>query len=108
MPLHLICVVPWPGFADRWKFVWQSPYQRLLRQADYVKYISGTFHDKVFQERNEYLVNHSRRLIAWYEDGISKTWDTIEYAVRQGLEVVTNRPELTEALRAEPEKGQSR
>ena len=105
VPVKLICVVPWPGFAKKWEFVWGSPFEYLLRHADYVKYISKTFRESVFRERNEYLVNHSRRLIAWYEDGVSKTWDTIEYAVRQGVEVVTNKPEFVtefrEALEAE-------
>lgn len=100
-PVKLICVVPWPGFARKWDYVWQAPYEYLLNHADYVKMISDTFHDKVFRERNEYLVNHSRRLIAWYEDGVSRTWDTIEYAVLQGIEVVTNKPEFVEAFRAE-------
>ncbi len=99
LPVKLICVVPWPGFADKWKYIWESPYRRLLNHADYVKFISNTFRESIFQERNEYLVNHSRRLIAWYEDGVSKTWDTIEYAVRQGVEVVTNKPEFVAEFR---------
>ena len=99
LPVRLICVVPWPGFAEKWRLVWRYPYERLLRNADYVKVISGTFRESVFRERNEYMVDHCSRLVAWYEDGVSKTWDTIEYAVRQGVEVFTNRPELVAEYR---------
>ena len=98
--LHLICAVPWPGFASRWKELWRLQYSCLMENADYVKMVSKTFSDDVFQKRNEWMVNHSHRLIAYYNGSSGGTWDTIEYAVRQGIEVVTNRPELVEEFKA--------
>ena len=106
VPVKLICVVPWPGFPKEWIYLWQTQYEYVLEHADYVKFISKTFRDSVFRERNEYMVLHSSRLVAWYEDGVSKTWDMMEYAVRQGIGVVTNQPELVEEFRAELEKEQ--
>ncbi len=75
-----------------------------MANADYVKVFSKSAHDKIYMERDEYLVNHSHRLIAWYEDGVSSTWDLIEYAVQQEIEVVTNKPEYVEEFRAAIEK----
>ena len=97
--IRLICVVPWPGFAARWKMIWKGQYDFLLEQADYVKYISRTYHDGVFRMRNEYMVDHSNRLIAYYNGTPGGTWDTIEYAVRKKTEIVTNRPELVQEYR---------
>ena len=107
--VHLICVIPWPGFAARWKTIWKGQYDFLLEtSADYVKYMSKTYHDGVFRMRNEYMVDHSNRLIAYCNGAPGGTWNTIEYAVRQGIEVVTNRPELVQEYRdtiAEKETG---
>ena len=107
--VHLICVIPWPGFAARWKMIWKGQYDFLLEtSADYVKYMSKTYHDGVFRMRNEYMVDHSNRLIAYYNGAPGGTWDTIEYAVKRGIEIVTNRPELVQEYRdaiAEKETG---
>ena len=107
--VHLICVIPWPGFAARWKMIWKGQYDFLLEtSADYVKYMSKTYHDGVFRMRNEYMVDHSNRLIAYYNGAPGGTWDTIEYAVKQGIEIVTNKPELVQEYRdaiAEKETG---
>ena len=99
IPVRLICAVPWPGFPDRWTAFWQLQYRYLLEQADYVRQVSGAFHKGVFRERNEWMVNHSSRLIAWYNDFAGGTWDTIEYAVRNRVEVVSRRPEFVEEFR---------
>ena len=98
--LRLICVVPWPGFAAKWNPLWKGQYDFLLdTAADYVKYISKTYKDGIFRMRNEYMVDHSGRLIAWYNGTPGGTWDMIEYAVNRGIEVVTNRPETVQEYR---------
>lgn len=104
VPVKLICVDPRPGCWESWQGIWSAQYRYLMANADYVKELSKSCHDKILRERDEYLVNHSSRLIAWYEDGVSSTWDLIEYAVRQGIEVVTNNPEYVEEFRAAIEK----
>ena len=98
-PVRLICAVPWPGFPDRWPAFWQLQYRYLLEQADYVRQVSENFHKGVFQERNEWMVDHSGRLIAWYNGFAGGTWDTIEYAVRNDVEVVSRRQEFVEEFR---------
>ena len=104
MPVKLICAVPWPGFPDRWKAFWLLQYRYLLEKADLVVQVSRKFHGDVFRNRNEWMVNHCSRLIAFYNGSAGGTWDTIEYAVRQNVEVVINRPEYVEEFRAEMEK----
>ena len=80
--------------------IWKLQYDFLLEtSADYVKYMSKTYKDGIFQMRNEYMVDHSSRLIAYYNGTPGGTWDTIEYAVHKGIEIVTNRPELVQEYR---------
>ena len=90
--LHLIAATPWPGFASRWSAEWQEQYNDLLKRADLVIPISNHYHDGVFQQRNEWMVDHSSRMIAFFNGAPGSTKNTIEYAEKQGIEVITNNP----------------
>lgn len=94
--LRLIAATPWPGFSNRWNTEWQQQYSSLLRDADLVVPVSGHYEKDVFQKRNEWLVDHSSRLIAYFNGAPGGTWETIAYARRQGIEVITNNPEYAE------------
>ena len=101
--VRLICVEPWPEMTKDWDWIWQSPHDYLINNvADYVKVISKTWQKDVYRKTGEYLINHSRRLIAYYDEKdetADDTWEMIEYAVKMGLEIVTNRPELVQDYR---------
>ena len=91
--LHLIAATPWPGFANRWNAEWQQQYNELLSGADLVRSISNHYHDGVFQQRNEWMVDHSNRVIAYYNGAAGGTKNTVDYAKGKGIEVVTNKPD---------------
>ena len=101
--VHLICVEPWPGMSKDWAWIWKSPHDYLISNvADYVKVISKTWQKDVYRQTNEYMVDHCSRLIAYYDEkdeNADDTWEMIEYAVHQGLEIVTNRAELVQDYR---------
>ena len=86
--IHIIAATPWPGFARRWNEEWKSQYDNLLRQADLVVNVSDHYHQGVFQQRNKWMVNHSNRVIAYYNGAAGGTKDTIDYACKKGIEVV--------------------
>ena len=86
--LHLIAAVPWPGFSSKWNIEWSRRYEALLKNADLVKYISRTYDPEVFHSRNVWMVDHSARLIAYYNGASSGARDTIEYAQTRGVELV--------------------
>ena len=88
--LHLIAATPWPGFANRWSSEWQAQYNALLHDADLVINVCNHYHNGVFQQRNEWMVDHSNRLIAYFNGATGGTKNTIEYAKQKGIEVVTN------------------
>ena len=78
--LHLIAAVPFRGFEDRWSFDWKRAYQELLEQADLVKYICPGYNAGAYQRRNEWMVDHSSRVIAVFNGEPSGTKNTVDYA----------------------------
>lgn len=81
-PIRLICAIPYPGFEKPWSLQWQKQYTSIIRAADLVRYISPEYSYDCFQVRNEWIVNHSSRVIAVYSEQQSGTKNTIDYAKR--------------------------
>lgn len=91
--LHLIAVVPYEGQADRWSVEYRERYFDILSKGDEVITLQIHYSQDCFQKRNEYLVMHSGYLIAVCDERKSGTRSTVDYAVKQGLDVVVIHPE---------------
>lgn len=88
LPIKLICASPFEGFESRWQRQWQDRYNRILEQADLVRYVSASYHRGCYQVRNEWMVNHSARVIAVYDGTPGGTRNTITYSQKIGVPVV--------------------
>ena len=88
LPIRLICASPYQGFEGSWNLEWQRRYNAVMKDADLVRYICPRYHRGCFQIRNEWMVNHSSRVIAVFNGQPSGTKNTINYAIRQGVTVV--------------------
>lgn len=86
--LHLIAAVPFRGFEDRWSADWKQAYSELLGQADLVRYICPRYNAGAYQRRNEWMVDHSSRVIAVFNGEPSGTKNTIDYAQSVGVAVI--------------------
>ena len=86
--IRLICAIPHDGFEARWSPSCQELYRYVLAEADLTRVISKGYHTGVYQVRNEWMVNHSTRVIAVFNGQPSGTKNTIDYAYRQGVPVV--------------------
>ena len=86
--VHLICALPHPDFEMRWSAEWQRRYRDVLAAADLVKTVCPAFSMGVYQKRNEWMVDHSSRVIAFYNGASGGTANTIEYAKKQGVDIV--------------------
>ena len=86
--IHLIAATPWPGFARRWSQQWQDQYTALLHEADLVVNVCDHYHRGVFQQRNQWMVDHSSRLIAYYNGADGGTKNTIDYANYKNIDVI--------------------
>ena len=87
-PVRLICASPYPGIENNWSRAWQSRYLAVIAEADLVRYICPQYSRGCFQIRNEWMVNHSARVIAVFNGRPSGTKNTIDYALRQGVPVI--------------------
>ena len=88
LPIRLVCASPFPGFETGWAKEWQTMYHDLLATADVVVYISPSYSRSCFQKRNRWMVDRSSRLIAVYNGISGGTRNTIDYARKQGCEVI--------------------
>ena len=59
-----------------------------MTEADLTHVISKGYRTGVYQVRNEWMVNHSARVIAVFNGQPSGTKNTIDYAYRQVVPVV--------------------
>ena len=86
--VRLICASPYRGFESRWSWEWQERYRWVMGQADLVRFICPGYSWDCFQRRNQWMVNHSARVIAVYNGQPSGTRNTIEYARQCGVPVI--------------------
>ena len=86
--LRLICAVPYPGFELRWEKSWQEKYHRVMKQADFIRYVCYGYSKNCFQLRNQWMVDHSSRVIAVYNGAGGGTRNTVEYAGACGIPVI--------------------
>ena len=78
--IHLIAASPYPRFAYNWED-WGEDVRRVASLADLVVNVSDTYTGRcVFQKRNEWMVNHSARLIAYWDGTPGGTKNTVDYA----------------------------
>ena len=88
LDVRLVCACPYEGFERKWSQEWQKAYQEILATADFVKYICNGYSLGCFQTRNEWMVNHSARVIAVYNGENGGTKNTMDYATKVGVPVV--------------------
>ena len=86
--LRLIAAVPFQGFESRWSTEWKQAYTNLLEQVDLVRYICPGYSPGAYQRRNEWMVDHSNRVIAVFNGEPSGTKNTVQYSESKKTEVI--------------------
>lgn len=87
-PVRLICASPYPRFEKDWSQFWKHRYLNIIENSDLVRYTCSQYNKNCFQIRNEWLINHSSRVIAVFNGQPSGTKNTIDYALQQGISVI--------------------
>lgn len=85
LPVKLICASPYEGFELGWRQDWKMRYNRIIKDADLIRFISPGYDKGCFQRRNIWMVNHSARVIAVFNGEPGGTRNTIEYAKNHGV-----------------------
>lgn len=91
--IRLVAVVSYEGQADRWSAGYRERYYHILSKADEVLILQKRYSDTCMQERNRYMVDASRHLIAVYNGAGGGTKCTVDYAIKKGLDVVLIHPD---------------
>ncbi len=86
--IKLVAASPYKGFEERWSDSWKQQYSFLIEWADAVRYICPCYNKGAFQRRNEWMVDRSSRVIAFYNGEPGGTRNTILYAENKGIDVV--------------------
>ena len=88
LSLKLIVASPHLGFENRWSIEWQKRYAAVMAKADFIKEVCSHYSRGCYQIRNEWMVDHSARVIAVWNGSPSGTKNTIVYAKRKGVPVI--------------------
>ncbi len=84
----LEAAVPFQGQEKRWSAYWQRRYFRLAEACDTVTVLHSAYTPTCMMDRNRYMVDASRVLVAVYNGEPGGTRSTMLYAMRQGLEII--------------------
>ena len=85
--LKLIAVVPFEEQAKNWNEKNREIYYNTLAQCDEVITLSERYHQGCYYERNRYMVDHSGRMICYYDGGKGGTSYTVKYAEQNNLQI---------------------
>lgn len=99
--IRLIAVLPYRDRINSVRGAERYHIHSVLQSADEVIALSEHYYRGCFRDRNAYMVERSRRLIALVQDECSGTGQTIRMAKRAGLELRLLSPEAA-AAQTEP------
>lgn len=85
--IKLIGVVPFEGQANRWKEADREQYFDTLPLCDEVVTLHTQYQNGCYHERNRWLVDHSSRMICYYDGSGSGTGYTVDYAEKAGMPI---------------------
>lgn len=85
--VKLICAAPYPECCVQWAAPWKEQYIDVWKRADVKRTICPHYEKSCFQRRNQWMVDHSARVIAVWNGSGGGTKNTIEYALAHGVAV---------------------
>lgn len=84
----LEAAIPFDGQENRWNSYWRQRYGRLAEECDTRTVLRRAYTADCMMDRNRYMVDRSRVLVAVYNGAPGGTRNTMLYAMRQGLEII--------------------
>ena len=86
--IRLILAVPFEGQERHWSISAQKAYSEVLKSADEVVILCKAPSKSAFFVRNRYMVDRSNTIIYYQRKSGGGTEATVEYAKKQGLELI--------------------
>jgi uncharacterized phage-like protein YoqJ len=84
--LQLVAVLPFGGHTVSGS--WTAVHKQTLEQASRVVTVTRACHPGAFSQRNRYLVDHSSRLICYYDGRKGGTAHTVHYASKRRVKII--------------------
>lgn len=92
--LEVIAVIPFKGFEERWPSSSRQEFENLLAQCKEVRYIDNKFSMAAYQKRNEWMVDNSDLLIAYWNGSNGGTANCVQYARKQNRNILIFNPDV--------------
>ena len=90
--ITLEAAIPFEGQASDWSEYDRNRYFHLVSQCDLETVLATQYEKDCMKLRNYYMVDHAAVLIAVYDGLFGGTMQTVNYAKKQGLEVIEIQP----------------
>jgi len=90
--ITLEAAIPFEGQASDWPERDRNRYFHLVSQCDVETVLATAYEKDCMKNRNHYMVDQAAVLIAVYDGFFGGTMQTVNYAKKQGLEVIEIRP----------------
>ena len=80
--------IPFAGQADRWEEGEKQRYDYLVDCCDYITVLTKEYTNDCMRRRNKYMVDRSSVLITVYDGKRGGTMMTVNYAMKNKLEII--------------------
>ena len=90
--ITLEAAIPCEEQARGWPEPDRSRYFKLVSACDYETLLQHAYTDNCMLRRNRYMVDHASVLVAVFDGSLGGTLHTINYAVKNQLEIIELRP----------------
>jgi len=82
LQLPVVAVLPFNGYDSKWPIASRQVYEKLLAQCQEVRYVCEPgYHPDKLQKRNEFLVDNSDVLVAYWNGAEGGSKNCIDYAI---------------------------
>ncbi|MBR2909095.1 MAG: DUF1273 family protein [Clostridia bacterium] len=85
--IKLVCAIPCKNQDKLWSEEYKKRYRKILNNADIIRYIAEEYTNTCMQERNDYMLKNSSKVIALFNGVPGGTQSTILKAKKMGLTV---------------------
>lgn len=98
--IKLVCAIPCDNQEAKWPMASQRRYKAIIGKADEVIHVGKEYTPSCMIERNRYMVDRAKSLIAVYDGkGSGGTAATVQYALSKDVKIIVINPDTLEVQR---------
>ena len=88
--IKLVLALPCPPEAQtlKWRAEQKEEYQKIRELADEEKILANSYTRRCMLDRNDFMVDHSYKLIHYLRTESGGTAYTVNYAIKQGIDLI--------------------